>query len=72
MKDFEAKNIKIKDFERTKEGFSPRDGARPLQRAISKYFEDTLAESILNGTVNEGDFLTMDVDKNGNVNVMLC
>ncbi|KAK0590633.1 hypothetical protein LWI29_029711 [Acer saccharum] len=68
----EAKNIKVKVTEKFKEklveeGFSTSYGARPLKRAISRHFEDKLAERILNGTVNEGDTVTMDVDWNGNV-----
>ncbi|KAK3183886.1 hypothetical protein Dsin_031172 [Dipteronia sinensis] len=70
----EAKNIKVKVTESFKEklveeGFSTSYGARPLKRAISRLFEDNLAEKILNGSVNEGDSVTMDVDQNGNVDV---
>ncbi|KAI9177071.1 hypothetical protein LWI28_010728 [Acer negundo] len=68
----EAKNAKVKVTESFKEklveeGFSTSYGARPLKRALSRLFEDNLAEWILNGTVNEGDSVTMDVDWNGNV-----
>jgi len=38
-----------------KEGFDPTYGARPLRRAIQAKVEDTLAEKMLAGSVNEGD-----------------
>ena len=44
-------------------GFDKNYGARPLQRAIQKYVEDTLAEEIVNSKLSEGDFIIMDLDK---------
>ncbi len=35
-------------------GFDPQYGARPLHRAIQKYLEDPLAETILGGSAEEG------------------
>ena len=39
------------------EGYDEKYGARPLRRSIEKFLEDPLAESLLGGTVNEGDTL---------------
>jgi ATP-dependent Clp protease ATP-binding subunit ClpC len=36
-------------------GFDPQFGARPLRRAIQKYVEDPMAESILSNDLGEGD-----------------
>ncbi len=44
-------------------GYDKQYGARPLNRAIQKYVEDTLAEEILEDKVNEGDSVLMDYDK---------
>ena len=47
-------------------GFDPVYGARPLKRAIQRYIQDALAVKILEGTVKEGDQVTIDV-KDGKV-----
>lgn len=47
-------------------GFDPEYGARPLKRAIQRHLQDKLAVAILNGTVQEGQEITVDVDKNDN------
>ncbi|MBO3098089.1 ATP-dependent Clp protease ATP-binding subunit [Gelidibacter pelagius] len=47
-------------------GFDQQYGARPLKRAIQKYVEDTLAEEIISAKINEGDTITMDLDKKSN------
>jgi ATP-dependent Clp protease ATP-binding subunit ClpC len=39
----------------SKEGFDPQFGARPLRRTIQTRIEDLVAESILDGSVKEGD-----------------
>ncbi len=44
-------------------GFDKQYGARPLKRAIQKYIEDTLAEEIVNSQLQEGDSITMVLDK---------
>ena len=51
-----------KDFIADK-GYDVQYGARPLHRAIQKYLEDPLAEEILNFTINAGDTLIADLDK---------
>ena len=44
-------------------GFDPQFGARPLRRAIQKYVEDPMAESILSADLGEGDLITVDHKK---------
>jgi len=39
----------------TDKGFDQKYGARPLRRALQKYVEDPMAESILNDEIGEGD-----------------
>ena len=60
---------KAKEFVADK-GFDPQFGARPLNRAIQKYIEDPLAEEIINGAVNEGAVVKMDVNKDGDALVV--
>ena len=43
-----------KDFIAEK-GYDVKFGARPLKRAIQKYFEDPLSEEIINSNIKEGD-----------------
>ena len=40
-------------------GYDPQFGARPLRRAIQKYVEDPMAESILSEDLGEGDTITV-------------
>lgn len=47
----------------TDKGFDPDFGARPLNRAIQKYLEDPMAEAIIKSTLNQGDILLVDFDK---------
>ncbi len=42
-------------------GFDPVYGARPLKRAIQRLIQDPLALKILEGSVKEGDHITVDV-----------
>ncbi len=44
-------------------GFDPQFGARPLKRAIQKYLEDEMAETIIGNVINEGDTITIDLDE---------
>nr|MBP6664399.1 ATP-dependent Clp protease ATP-binding subunit [Chitinophagales bacterium] len=44
-------------------GYDPQFGARPLQRAIQKYVEDTLAEELLSGKFTTGDSLLIDLNE---------
>ena len=52
------------------EGYDPSYGARPLRRAIMRLLEDSLAEAMLSGQVNEGDTAIVDVDDDGQVKVL--
>ena len=51
-----------KDFIAEK-GYDKNFGARPLKRAIQKYFEDPLAEEIIASNVSEGDSIKVDLKK---------
>ncbi len=51
------------------QGFDPSYGARPLRRAIMRLLEDSLAEAILTGRVNDGDNALVDIDEDGNTTV---
>merc|ERR1711934_544510 len=69
------KDIRLEITERFKdrlveEGFTPSFGARPLRRAIIRLVEDPMAESILGGNIKEGDSVILDVDEDGQVNVI--
>ena len=50
-------------------GFDPSYGARPLRRAIMRLLEDSLAEAILSGRVNDGDNALVDIDEDGKTTV---
>jgi len=70
-KRLEANKITLKLTESAEEflantGFDPVYGARPLKRAIQRYIQDPLAVKILEGSVKEGDHVTMDA-KGGEV-----
>merc|ERR1712046_256855 len=52
------------------DGFNPSFGARPLRRAIIRLVEDSIAEKILSGEVEEGDSIILDVDEEGRVRVI--
>jgi ATP-dependent Clp protease ATP-binding subunit ClpB len=43
-------------------GFDPVFGARPLKRAIQRELQDTLAVSILEGDIRDGDHVLVDFD----------
>ena len=45
------------------EGFDPSYGARPLRRAIMRLLEDSLAEAILSGRIQDGDRAIVDLDE---------
>ncbi|MDR0748681.1 MAG: ATP-dependent Clp protease ATP-binding subunit [Tannerellaceae bacterium] len=53
-----------KDFIAAK-GYDVQFGARPLKRAIQKYLEDEMAEMIIKASVNEGDTILVEFDKEG-------
>tara|TARA_Y100000996_G_scaffold415233_1_gene408849 strand:+ start:567 stop:3110 length:2544 start_codon:yes stop_codon:yes gene_type:complete len=45
-------------------GYDTKFGARPLKRALQKYVEDLIAEKIVSNSIVDGDFLTIDHNKN--------
>ncbi|MDJ0577270.1 MAG: AAA family ATPase, partial [Xenococcaceae cyanobacterium MO_234.B1] len=51
------------------EGFDPSYGARPLRRAIMRLLEDSLAEAILSGQINDSDRALVDVNEGGEVTI---
>ena len=51
-----------KDFIAEK-GFDRDFGARPLKRAIQRYLEDPLAEEIINSSIEEGDTVKVEFNK---------
>ena len=70
-KRLEAKKITLELTGKAKEflansGFDPVYGARPLKRAIQHLIQDPLAMKILEGSVKEGDHVSVDV-KDGQV-----
>lgn len=44
-------------------GFDKQYGARPLQRALQRFLEDPIADTILEGEAAEGDILVVDYNK---------
>ncbi len=58
-----------KDFIADK-GFDAKFGARPLKRAIQKYFEDPLSEEIINAQIKEGDTIKVSLNKDNSALVM--
>eukprot|EP00854_Cymbomonas_tetramitiformis_P000973 gene973-1489_t len=52
------------------EGYDKTYGARPLRRAIMRIVNDTLAESLLDGSLMEDDVATMYMDEQGKLAVI--
>jgi ATP-dependent Clp protease ATP-binding subunit ClpC len=48
-----------------KEGYDPIFGARPLRRVIERHIENPLSGKLLRGELKEGDFVRIDIDKEG-------
>jgi ATP-dependent Clp protease ATP-binding subunit ClpB len=46
-------------------GYDPTFGARPLKRVIQKRVLDPLAMGLLNGTLHEGETVTLSVGEDG-------
>ena len=44
-------------------GYDPQYGARPMRRAVERFFEDPLAEEILKGALHEGETILVTADK---------
>lgn len=45
------------------QGYSEEYGARPLNRAIQHYIEDSVADEILNDNIKEGETINIDYIK---------
>jgi len=63
-----GKNLKLELDAKAKEflvekGYDPQYGARPMRRAVERFFEDPLAEEILKGAVLPGSVITVTADK---------
>lgn len=61
--------VTLSDAFRTRlaaDGYDQRYGARPMRRAIARLVEDTLAEAILAGILEQGDRAQLDLDDEGN------
>ena len=62
------KNLRLELDDKAKDllvekGYDPQYGARPMRRAVEKYFEDPLAEEILKGALTEGHLIQVTADK---------
>jgi len=62
------KNLKLELDEKAKDflvekGYDPQYGARPMRRAVERFFEDPLAEEILKGVLTEGSLILVTADK---------
>ena len=53
---------KAKDF-LVEKGYDPQYGARPMRRAVERFFEDPLAEEILKGVLSEGGLIRVTAGK---------
>jgi ATP-dependent Clp protease ATP-binding subunit ClpC len=53
---------KAKDF-LVEKGYDPQYGARPMRRAVERFFEDPLAEEILKGALHEGETIQVTAGK---------
>jgi len=64
-----TKNLGLKIDDKVKKylidrGFDPKNGARPLRRAIEDNLESLLSEAIIKGTLKKGDIAVVKVVKN--------
>jgi len=62
------KNLKLELDDKAKEflvekGYDPQYGARPMRRAVERFFEDPLAEEILKGALHEGEIIQVTAGK---------
>jgi ATP-dependent Clp protease ATP-binding subunit ClpC len=67
IREVRAQEMELKVTEAAKsllarKGWDPQFGARPLRRAIQRMVEDEIAEEMLRGTFNSGDYILADVD----------
>ena len=57
-------SIEAKDF-LIEKGYDEKYGARPLRRAVERYFEDSLAESLLSGVIKPGEVINVTINEDG-------
>jgi len=67
MPRLESLGYKVKVAQDLKEkiaenGFDPKFGARPIKRMLQKYVEDTLADLMVQGKIEEGSTVTLSYD----------
>ena len=48
-----------------KQGYDPKNGARPLRRAIEDYLETLISDAIIKGELEKGDIASIDITKDG-------
>ena len=48
-----------------KQGYDPKNGARPLRRAIEDHLETLISDAIIKGELKKGDIAHVDIDKKG-------
>ena len=49
-----------------RKGYDPQYGARPLKRAVQTYLEDELSEILIEGSIEEGQGISITYDKESN------
>lgn len=65
-----AKHLGIKVSEKAKAwlidvGYDPKNGARPLRRAIEDYVESLISDAIISSKLKSGDIVSIDKHKTG-------
>lgn len=48
-----------------KQGYDPKNGARPLRRAIEDYLETLISDAIIKDELKKGDIINIDITKSG-------
>ena len=48
-----------------KQGYDPKNGARPLRRAIEDHLETLISDAIIKGELEKGDIASVDITKAG-------
>ncbi|MDD2635316.1 MAG: ATP-dependent Clp protease ATP-binding subunit, partial [Bacteroidales bacterium] len=67
-------NIKISTAAKNyiaEKGFDPKFGARPLQRALQKYVEDAMAETIIKAEIKQGDTISVGFNEKSGITMKI-
>lgn len=48
-----------------KQGYDPKNGARPLRRAIEDHLETLISDAIIKGELDKGDIINIDINNKG-------